>query len=816
MLRHCYHCSETIPPNFIAEAFIGGESRHFCCYGCKAVADTIVSSGLEKFYQHRTQPLVKTDELDKTSLDEFKLYDEPEVLSDYLFETNDTSDPTLTQISLNVRGITCAACVWLLEKELNKMSGVARFNVNLTTHIATVSWNSHQLKLSSMLTKIAQLGYNAKPYREDQAKRIAKKEKQSTLIRIAIAGLATMQNMMFSIPLYLGIYEGIDEGVDEQFIYFFRWVSLLMCTPVVMYSAFPFFKAGLRDLKSRQLTMDTPISLAILAAYFSSAIVTLSGSDISTSEVYFDSVCMFTFFILLGRFVEMQTRHKHLNTASNITELVPTVAHVINDGVTFSKPTKNIELRDVLVVKQGEIIPADGMVIEGQSTVDESALSGEFLPKNKTINSLVFAGTLNVENTLHIEINTSPNKGRIHAIIHLLNNAQSEKPRTVLLANKVASYFVISVIAITALVFGFWSYYESDQAFAIALSVLVVTCPCALSLATPTALTRANNLLRRSGLLIGRSHVLETATNVTDIVFDKTGTLTEGNLVIDEVLTYAEFNAEQVLEIAAALEHHSQHPISQAFSAYFQRESTDTKTYLGNGIEGKVKQYQSQGKNELFRLGKLGFIDPNFSALKEVTDASSLSIFLSEGKRVLAQFILHDTVRIDSAPCIKWFQDMSICTHILSGDVEHSVRNMANQLGIDSFESNQSPEQKLEYVKQLQQNGKTVAMVGDGINDLLVLSAANLSFAMGEASDLAKINADAIVLNSQMSVLNDTFQTAFNTRKIIKQNISWAVIYNISMLPMAATGLIPPYLAALGMSVSSLAVIFNSLRLKKY
>lgn len=799
MSKTCYHCNEDIPKGFSAKLEIAGEQREFCCYGCQAIAETIVSGGLDNFYQHRTEASLKPDNFTEAQRDELMLYDDESLQADFV-----TSQGTESSAALSIGGITCAACIWLLEKEINTIPGVNSFSVNHTTHKAILTWEKEQVKLSAILIKVRQLGYKAFPYQEDKARQLAAKEKRSAMFRIAVAGIASMQNMMFSVPLYLGIYSGI----DSDFISFFRWVSMLMCIPVICFSALPFFKAALRDLQTRHLTMDIPVSMAILGAFIASSYLTIRGDASIEADVYFDSVAMFTFFLLLGRFMEMQTRHKHLNSDAEMGKLLPSTAIVRTNEGEQSKPAHKLALDETLVVRQGQVFPADGVVLEGSSKVDESALTGEFLPVDKTVGSIVSGGTANIENTLYVKITATPKESRVASIIKLLDKAQSEKPQTVMLADRIASHFVAGVLLSALIVGAYWYFHAPEEVFHIVLSVLVVTCPCALSLATPTAMTSANTFLRSKGFLITKSHAQEAMTQITDIVFDKTGTLTKGELTITDIKVFGTYGESKALEIAAALEHHSSHPIAKPFAEFFTAPADSVTNHLGKGIEGFFQ-------NEHYLLGSAELVDLNLIGSQALKEHDGLSLYLSDGKTVIAQFMLNDTLREDSAESIKRFQDAGITTHILSGDQERSVSKLAHELGITQYRAQHTPEQKLAYVKTLQKEGHNVAMVGDGINDLPVLSGAKLSISMGEASDITKLNSDAILLNSHMSVINEAFQNATRTRKIIKQNMAWAIIYNLCMLPLAAAGLVPPYFAALGMSLSSLLVVFNSLRLKR-
>ena len=465
MSEPCFHCGETIPPGFTGRLTIQGAEREFCCVGCMAIAETIVSGGLEQFYKHRSALSNKPDVFVSSELDEYRLYDDPALQAEFTHQIEQGQEA-----HLSIGGITCAACIWLLENEIGKVEGVQQFTINHTTHRATLVWQQDTVPLSQLLMQARRLGFKAQPYEEDAVRQAAHAERRGAMFRLALAGIAMMQNMMFSVPLYLGFYSGIDEG----FVSLFRWVSMLMCTPVVLYSAQPFFRAALRDLKTRHLTMDLPVSIAILGAYLASAYITVFTDAGLESDVYFDSVSMFAFFLLLGRFLEMQTRHRHLNSDGELTQLLPVTATLMVNGTTKSIPAHRINVGDVLVIRQGQSAPCDGILLDGNSHFDESALTGEYLPVLKQVGDQISGGTSNIDNTVQIQATHTPRESRVAAIIRLLDQAQAEKPNTALLADRVASYFVAAVLLTACVVAGIWIWLDASQAFKVVLSVLVV------------------------------------------------------------------------------------------------------------------------------------------------------------------------------------------------------------------------------------------------------------------------------------------------------------------------------------------------------
>lgn len=805
MSQHCFHCGETIPTGFHAELEIKGRQEVFCCYGCQAVAQVILNDGLENFYSHRTALASKPLELVDDEITQLRLYDDPLLQEEFVQTFSGVDAQTSQQTSLSISGITCAACIWLLEREINRLDGVLSFSINHSTHKAFIEWDASFL-LSDALIQARKLGYQAKPYRHHEAKVAAIREKRMAIFRIAVAGIATMQNMMFSIPLYLGMYN----DADTQLIGLFRWVSMFMAAPVVLFSALPFYQSALRSLRANKLSMDVPVSIAIIVAFLASSFTTITTIPTLESDVYFDSVAMFAFFLLVGRFVEMQTRHHFLTDDADMDQLLPETATIMVDGRPESVVSHRVAIEDRLRIKQGEVAAADGYVIEGASLFDEAALTGEFLPVSKRENDFVSAGTANMENTIEIHVTAPAKSSRLSSIVRLIGQAQSAKPRTQTMADNIASYFVALVLLACTATGIYWFFHDSTHVLAITLSVLVVTCPCALSLATPTALTGATAALRKLGFLLAKNHVLEAMSRADDIIFDKTGTLTQGKLSIANIEPLANESREHVLAIATALERETHHPIARAFNAEQALSASNIQHHTGQGVSGELE-------GSRYFLGSERFIKQisELDSLPASNGAENYSqVFLSSGEHVLARFDLSDTLRPEAATTIKTLLNRGSTIHILSGDQQSAVDTIAKELGIKHIQAEQSPEDKLAYVKALQEQGRSVVMVGDGINDLPVLAQADLSIAMGSASDLTKLNSDAVLLNEHLDVLTKAFDHSAKTRKIIKENISWALGYNLCMLPLAMLGLVPPYFAALGMSLSSLIVVFNSTRLR--
>ncbi|KAA0875812.1 heavy metal translocating P-type ATPase [Nitrincola tapanii] len=798
----CFHCGSPVPKGSDFTTLIQGEKRSMCCPGCQAVAETIVSGGLDNFYRHRgddvrseTGDLLQLQELTQ----ELALYDRPDVQKTFVSGMeSDTYDAMLV-----IEGISCAACIWLLENHLSRQAGVVRFSVNLSNHRAHLLWKPDEVKLSHLLAEIIQVGYKAHPYHPDKEEQLLQQEHKRSVIRLGIAGIGSMQAMMFAGALYAADMSG---GMEDKYVLLMRWASLVVSTPVILYAALPFLRNALRDIKARHLTMDIPVSIAIWGGYVASVWATA----FDTGEIYFESVTMFTFFLLIGRFMEMKARQRTGSAGNALMDLLPTSAtRILAGGTEELVPATDLRPGDRILIKPGHTIPADGIIRQGVSSVDESALTGEYMPLSKRRGDKVVGGTINVESLLEVEVTTVGEKSRLSSIVRLLDRAQTEKPRIAQIADKVASYFVGATLIVAIAVYTAWYFIEPASAFWVTLAVLVVTCPCALSLATPTALTAATGTLRQAGLLITRGHVLESFSKATHILFDKTGTLTEGRLALQETHPLAELSRNELLRIAAALEAQSEHPIARAFKPWWEVSADQVEMTLGQGIQGQVD-------GQRYRIGKPEYCQALYQgALPDMPDQERQWILLANETSALGWFALDDQIRREAYETLSALQKMGLKVQMVSGDTSPAVARTAEKLGITEVYSGMSPEQKLEHISQLQSQGARVIMVGDGINDIPVLVGAQTSVSMGAATDLAKTNADAVLINNHLKTLVDGILLSRKTERIIKENLGLSLAYNVIALPAASMGMIPPYIASIGMTASSLVVVGNALRLTR-
>jgi Cu2+-exporting ATPase len=771
-----------------------------CCRGCQAVASAIVAGGLTDFYRYRTEKSPQAQELIPEQLNELELYDRDDLQKNFVYQRADEE----REASLILEGIVCAACVWLNERHVKALPGVLDFTVNYSTHRARVRWDNRRIRLSEILEAISAIGYHAHPFDPGRQEQLYKRERKQALRRLAVAGLGMMQVMMLAVALYAGAHEGMNEGLRS----FLRWVSLLITVPVILYSARTFFTSAWRDMKRHQPGMDVPVSLAIGAAFLASAWSTLRG----TGEIYFDSVTMFTFFLLAGRFLEMGARHRAGQAAEELVKLLPATAARLTDDGEERVPVADLSSGDRVLVRPGEIVPADGCVVDGRSSVDESLMTGESLPQMRTQGDLLVGGTVNTESPLTMVIEQVGEDTVLSAIVRLLDRAQTEKPSVARAADRVAGWFVAGLLLVATAVATWWWLHDPAHAFAVTLSVLVVTCPCALSLATPAAVTAATGALTHLGVLTTRGHALETLARASHVIFDKTGTLTEGRLRLERVDLLGTVNRADCLQLAAALEQHSEHPIARALCAETSADlhAGNVTAQAGLGIEGWIA-------GQRYRIGIPEFVlelQGEAKAAGKTGAEGQAGVLLGNDQGVLAHFTFADRLRERAAETVRRLKDMGVEVELLSGDQTTTVQAVADELGINQYQSRCRPEDKLARINGLQQQGAVVAMVGDGVNDAPVLAGAQVSLAMGGGTQLAHASADMVLLSEQLPHLVTAIRASRRTLAVIRQNLAWALVYNVVALPLAAAGWIAPWMAAIGMSSSSLVVVINALRLR--
>ena len=909
---HCFHCGDPVPePPFHTD--ILGQSREMCCMGCQLASQSIVEAGLEQYYLDRSE-INRTASL-PTQLTRLEAYDHDEIKSQFVY-----AQDGMSVAELSVNNLRCAACTWLIESRLDELDGISQCQVNLTNQRMRVIWDEDKLPISRILGVINEIGYEAKPYRQDTHEAMLARHNSQMLLRLGIAALGSMQAMMYAVAIYFGEY-------SDMLIFqrdFLRWVSLFVSTPVFFYAGVPFFTSAWSAIRARQVNMDVPVSIALVVTFFASLYATITGQG----ETYFDSVSMFIFFLLAGRYIEHNARLKAATMANDLVVVEPVLVQKIaedkdaaarilqlieqntlnntvfdndalsdnnteqvlnpnnnlttNGTTTTAKTMHNfkqsmdaniqqltsriaqdwqqanhkpsniaqteavpekrqmvtahsLQVGDIIMVEAGSEIISDGILLSSTATVSQSLLTGEGDLIIKTQGDYIVGGAQNDSQPFEMLVTALPEDSQIGLIDRLMNRAMSEKPKLAQQADKLARWFVARILVLSALVFIGWYIVDPSQAIWATVAVLVATCPCALSLATPIALTVATNRLASYGFLTTRGHTLQTLAEITHVAFDKTGTLTYGkpNLLNIELLashdTTAASNEEKdkLLAIAAALEVGSRHPIAHALlTAAYQLHLPATQAlqyYPAGGVEAMID-------GVLYRIGHVDFaLDrtghaanaDNDLIIDLATHRASSAVVLScqdsqsSAWQALAGFYFNDKVR-DSAPSmLAALKKSGIEPVMLTGDPSPQALVMAEELGMKAAYNGLSPTDKVNHIQALQAKGAVVLMVGDGINDAPVLAAADVSTSIAGAADLAQVSSDSIILNGQIEAITAAKRIADKTKRIIKQNLRWALIYNSSVLIPAALGYVPPWLAAIGMSLSSLFVVLNALRLKR-
>lgn len=807
----CYHCGLPVPVGFDLDVVVAGGVRSFCCYGCQAIAQAIDQGGLADYYRHRDglpEAGPSTAEDMARALDEFRLFDHAGVQARFVRLVGAGDE---REASLMLEGITCSACVWLIEQTLSRLPGVTGVMVNYATRRARVRWD-RRLLLSQILAAVAGVGYRAHPYDPGRFETMARAERRDALWRLFVAGFGAMQVMMYAVPAYLA---GTGE-MGREYEQLMRWASLVLTLPVILFSAVPFFRNALRDIRRRRLGMDVPVALGVLVGFGASVWATVAEAG----TVYFDSVSMFVFLLLAGRYLEMRARSKAVAVSEAMARQMPTLANRLPDYPRSMDCVRvaagDLVVDDTVLVKPGEVIPADGVVIEGSGDVDESLLTGESMPQVKAPGDALTGGAVNGAGPLLMRVERAGEETRLASILALIDRAASERPQGVVLADRVAGHFV-AVILLLALCAGtIWWFVEPERAVWVAVAVLVVTCPCALSLATPVALTVVQGALARRGFLVTRGHAVETLARVDHVIFDKTGTLTLGGEGCVEVFPLADVAAEDCLRLAATVESVSGHPLARAIcraaGALPAYEMTGFRVETGQGIEAEIDGMRLRIGTARF-VAALRFGDQAFAP--DVPPGLGRTVYLGSPQGWLAAFRVADALRPGAVEAVDALVRCGVSVTILSGDAETSVAAVAHSLGIDSYRAACSPAEKLAFVDELLARGKTVAMVGDGINDTPGLAKAQVSMAMGGGADLAKVQADCIVLGDRLATVVDAVRMSRMTLRVIRQNLFWALAYNAAVIPLAVVGWVSPWMAALGMSASSLLVVLNALRLRQ-
>ena len=789
----CFHCALPVPAACKLTVDIEDEQRPVCCPGCKAVAELIRDTGMSRYYDLRDAPDPGIGRPPEEAA-EWGVFDSADMLDAFTERDGDMREATIY-----VGGMYCSACSWLIETTLGKQPGISSAEVNPITHRLRLRFPGEDAKLSGHLATLANLGYQPQPLSPENTTRPEVAEQRTALKRLLVASLGMMQVMMFAVGLYAMDFQGIDADMQH----FLRLVSLFVTTPVVFYAARPFFKSAWRGIVGRKPGMDLPVSIAVGSAYAASIYATFTRGE----AVWFDSVTMFVFFLTLGRFLEMRARHRSIDRSAALSSLLPNTATRLDGEAHVVVPVSQLTAGDRVLIRAGDPIPADGTLDSGTTSVDESLLTGEARPQLKAIGDGLSAGSVNLDGMIEMTVTQTGSDTTLGTISRLSERARYARPAFVTLADKIASYIVIALLIVAAAVATFWYFADPDRAFVITLSVLVVTCPCALALATPAAFAAAGSRLSQLRLLVTNGNAIESLSRATLAMFDKTGTLTVGEPRIAAVFVIDNaFTEKDCRLLAAALEHASTHPLARAFAMQEPLPAVSSPSIVvGQGVSGSI-----DGRE--WRIGNAEFVGGGAAT----NDSTTTHVFLGFGGSAVAWFELEDELRPDAKKTLNALRQLGLETSLVSGDNKVAVENVAKALDIRDTHHECTPEDKLAIIEAAQQAGERVVMIGDGINDAPVLAGANTSVAPAHGALLAQTSADVIMLGDSLTPLTTAIEMSRKTMRIVRQNLAWAIVYNALALPLAAAGYVPPWLAAIGMSASSLVVVLNALRLNRF
>ena len=779
----CFHCGAAVLEAPRWRSAVLGAERTFCCAGCQAVARTIVAGGFERYYETRSAAGPQPQDLPPA-----EIYDDPAAQRQFAVRSGEHTRAAV----LILDRIRCAACLWLNEQWLRQLPGLLRVDINYATHRAQVEWDERATRLSRILEAIRAIGYDAYPFDPQRQAGLERTARRAALWRLFVAGFGAMQVMMYAVPAYL------DDGgtLPPESAQILRWASLLLTLPVIVFSCSPFFAAAWRDLKRRRIGLDTPIALGIAAGFGASVWATVSASG----EVYFDSISMLVFLLLGARYAELLARGRAARGLDRLSRWMPAIALRLTGGTTEKVAAHALAVGDRVVVPAGERVPADGVVERGCSSADESLLSGESLAVPKQPGSALTGGSVNVEQPLTMRVTRVGAETAAASIARLVERAAAAKPALVASADRIAAVLTYVVVG-TALL----AYLASSDPW-IAVAVLVVTCPCALALAAPIALTAAAARLLEQGVALTRSGALEALTRASDIVLDKTGTLTTARLTLARTELLGARDAADCVALARALETSSRHPIARAFGDGPHAAPVGTVVnYPGHGVEALVA-------GRRVRIGNAAFCGELAGSPARGGDTGSAA-YLADESGWLARFALEDPLRPEAASLVQCLQAAGLRVHLVSGDAPRVVEALAHTLGIGSFAGGATPQDKFAFVERLQSEGRVVAMLGDGLNDAPVLARADVSIAMGSGSEIAQLQSDLVLLGERLGAVPEALGSARRAMRVVRQNFGWALVYNAIALPLAAAGWVGPWEAAVGMAASSFIVVLNALRL---
>ncbi len=796
--RECDHCHLEFDESLLLIDKVDGKKRYFCCKGCQGVYHLLHSEGLDEFYQRakdtKLEPAnVDLSDLEKFDLDGFK--------KRYIKEVDGFS-----QISLIIEGIHCSACVWLNEKVLHQTEGIIEAEINFTTHKAKIAWDEDEIKLSDIIKKIRSIGYNAYPYDSSLQEERAERSRKDYYARLLVGIFATMNVMWLAIAQYAGYFTGIKQEYKE----ILQIYQFILATPTLFYTGWVYFKGAYYGLKNHFVNMDFLVIVGATLTYIYSiyAMITKSG------ETYFESTIMIITFVFVGKYLEVLSKRSAVDTIDQILSSLPTEIRVIRGDEKSLVSIENVQVGDIVEVSPGDKLVVDGVIVSGEGSFDNSSISGESEPIYKKVGDQVLSGEINLDSLIRYQVVKSYEESMLYNIISLLEDSLSKKPKIEKIANQISGYFSVVILLIALATFVVWQLKSGDfeKALIVAISVIVIACPCALGLATPMATLIGIGSGAKRGILFKESNYLESIAKCDTLVLDKTGTITEGKprvVTSQKVIKYD-------LSLLYSLVKNSTHPISKGIILYLE----DQGDFRELDLE-EFKMVENRGLKAIYNGEEL--LGGSVEFLKEsgieydydlIESQDSIFIFAID-KEIVEIFYLNDKLKANAKEVIEEFQRAGIETIMLSGDREDVAKDIAQKVGIKEYRFSMTPIKKGEFIDKLHQENKRVIMAGDGVNDALALSKSDIAVAMGSGSDVSINVSDIVLLKDDMNSLWLAYKLGVKTFVNIKENLALSLLYNLLTIPLAVMGYVIPLVAALSMSLSSLLVVANAFRIKR-
>lgn len=785
----CSHCHQSFDENVMIE----DDGHKFCCNGCKNVFKFLQNNGFSEFYTH----------LGKNILEPVKESGANENFGEQ-YQNYIKNENGFSKISLVIKGIHCTACIWLNEKVLFNTPGILEANINALNHKATIAWDEREISLNQILKLIRSIGYDAYAYDPSKQEEHITTRRREFYAKLIVGIFGTMNIMWLAVAQYGGYFTGMQEDIKGVL----NFAEFVLASVVLFYTGSDFFKGALAAIKNRAQNMDLLIVSGSLMAYIFSIYSMFSRSG----DVYFDSVAMIITFVFIGKYLEVLSKKRACDTLDGLNSMIANKVSVKINGKIELKNVNDVAIGEIVVIKPGEMVLIDGVIVNGSASFDYSSLTGESVAIFKEERSEISSGAICLDGLVEYNTNVKFSDSTLNKIINLLENATTKKPYIEKLANEISGKFSSVIMILSLLTFIFWFLQEGsfEHALIVSISVIIIACPCALALATPVSTLVGLTAGFKNGILFKEARILEVLAKCDTVVFDKTGTLTEGRPSVHKFDSFFEFDQNLLYSLLKS----SSHPVSNGVCEFLKSKFselkilnlTNVKSIQAKGVSAQFNDIKIHGGSEKF-MRELGF------SIDETSEKTNY-FFAIDGK-IAAKFELIDSIRSEAKECVSILKDIGIGVMMLSGDNEFAAKSVSKELGIDKFKAGCLPDEKAKFVEELVKNGKKVVMVGDGINDSIALSLANVAVCMGSGADVSLKRSDVVLLNDNLKLLTQAVKLSRHTFKIVKQNLAISLIYNALTIPLAMAGYVAPVIAAISMSASSILVVANAMRIKR-